>query len=831
MNIFTLMGTILVDNTAANESISQTGKESEGLASKLGTGLANAAQIAGTAMLAVGTAAVGMAVKGVSASDECNKALNSLQVQTGATSDEMSGLKESLLSIYGGNYGESFEDVAGALASVKQQTNFTGQELENTAKNAIILRDTFDWEVDEQLNAVNQLMKNFGVSSDAAFNLIAQGAQNGLNAQGDLMDIVKEYSVHFAQLGLDSEDMFNILKNGAETGAFSMDKLGDAVKEFGIRMKAGDADEAMTALGLNADELKMKFNEGGESAKDAFQKVNKALSECEDATLRNEYATSMYGTMWEDLGVEATFALSNMNGEFDKTQDAMEQIKEIKYGSFFEAISGIGRQIEANVLVPLGDSMMPLLNEFANWLNEHIPEIQTIIEVAVEIVSAAITNIVDSFNIYLMPILDSLYQFIIANWPIIQSIFSTVFDAISTVVKTLVEHLNVLLPILAGVAAGFATFQVITTVSSLFTTLSGIVATVAAAISAAGGVTAALGAAIGAIASPIVIAVAAIGTLVAAFVYLYNNNEQVREALNRCWEDIKESISNVIQGIEAVINSFVAVFNQIWTKYGEDIKEVAQVAWDYIGTIIQGAINLITNIFNVFSAAFQGDWEGCWDAVKKLASDLWNDITAALEAWLDLLVVSIVNIGHAMMEAGEKIFTQLWEGAKALWDIITGWIEDVKEDPVKVIGNIGSSMYNAGKEIFSQLWEGIKDVWTGIQSWVTDKVNWLTDKLTFWDNGKKKMEESEQDGASSGKYDGSHALGLDYVPFDNYVANLHKGEMVLTEKEAEVYKNNQNQSKSIVNQTDNSKLEFLMEKVIIAIETLPRRQKIENNKA
>lgn len=37
--------------------------------------------------------------------------------------------------------------------------------------------------------------------------------------------------------------------------------------------------------------------------------------------------------------------------------------------------------------------------------------------------------------------------------------------------------------------------------------------------------------------------------------------------------------------------------------------------------------------------------------------------------------------------------------------------------------------------------------------------------------------------------DGSHASGLDYVPRDNYLANLHKGEAVLTRSEAEVWRN------------------------------------------
>lgn len=42
------------------------------------------------------------------------------------------------------------------------------------------------------------------------------------------------------------------------------------------------------------------------------------------------------------------------------------------------------------------------------------------------------------------------------------------------------------------------------------------------------------------------------------------------------------------------------------------------------------------------------------------------------------------------------------------------------------------------------------------------------------------------DRGSVGFIDGSHALGLDYVPFDGYIAELHKGERILTTQEANV---------------------------------------------
>lgn len=41
--------------------------------------------------------------------------------------------------------------------------------------------------------------------------------------------------------------------------------------------------------------------------------------------------------------------------------------------------------------------------------------------------------------------------------------------------------------------------------------------------------------------------------------------------------------------------------------------------------------------------------------------------------------------------------------------------------------------------------------------------------------------------AASGNVDGSHAVGLAYVPYDGYIAELHQGERVLTKEEAQAY--------------------------------------------
>jgi len=222
------------------------------------------------------------------------------------------------------------------------------------------------------------MMETFGISSDEAYTLIAQGAQKGLNKNDDLLDTINEYSSSFKRLGLNSEEMFNALVNGAKSGTFSVDKLGDAVKEFEIRAKDGSdvTNDAFKALGLEADATGRSFAEGGKAGKKAFSAVTKALFEMEDPMEQNTVGVALFGTMWEDLGPTGVKALVDIQGEANKTAGTLDEINEIKYDDFGSAITGIGRRFETSVLAPIGEKILPILNDFAGVLKENMPIIE-----------------------------------------------------------------------------------------------------------------------------------------------------------------------------------------------------------------------------------------------------------------------------------------------------------------------------------------------------------------------------------------------------------------------------------------------------------------------
>lgn len=259
----------------------------------IGTVVAGLAGIVASAFVAIGGAVVG----GVMSADSYKKAMNGLQSETAATSSEIDSMGESMKNIYANNFGESFEDVAKTMATAKQATGTFGAELEGLSQNALMLRDTFDYDVSETLRASDKLMDNFGVTGEQAMAMIAEATQGGLNKSEDLMDTIDEYSQYFGAAGLSGQEMFASLENASAAGIRNLDYAGDAMKEFGIIMTEDStkASDALSAMGLPAKDLQADFAAGGEGAKAAFQTIVGELAKVEDPLKQNQLGVELFG--------------------------------------------------------------------------------------------------------------------------------------------------------------------------------------------------------------------------------------------------------------------------------------------------------------------------------------------------------------------------------------------------------------------------------------------------------------------------------------------------------------------------------------------------------
>lgn len=409
--------------------------------------------------------------------DEYNKAVNQMSASTGATGAELDALSESMKNIYAQNLGDDFNDVAEGLAATQKASDLAGDALEQATAAGFVLRDTFDYDISESARAASALMKNFNIDAEEAYGLIATGAQNGADKNGDLLDTLNEYSGQFAALGLSADQFMGTLVEGADAGLFSIDKVADAVKEFNIRAKDGSdsSRDAFNSLGLNADQMFAAFAAGGDTAQAAFFDTVEALNGLDDPLKRNQIGVALFGSQFEDLEAGVLPVLANIETAAYDGAAALQQINDVKYNDLGSAFEAVKRSAEV-ALLPMASmiantltSLAPILSEtfeaiapvITDTLNACMPFVQdflvgmgdtlrTVMPMVTELAAGLLPLLSQLVSSFLPPLLELAQQLLPPLMQIVQAILPPISSILATILPMLTQIISTVLPVLTN---------------------------------------------------------------------------------------------------------------------------------------------------------------------------------------------------------------------------------------------------------------------------------------------------------------------------------------------------------------------------------------------
>ena len=271
------------------------------------------------------------------------------------------------------------------------------------------------------------------------------------------------------------------------------------------------------------------------------------------------------------------------------------------------------------------------------------------------------------------------------------------------------------------------------------------------------------------------------------------------------------TISGSLAAMKAAANNFLVAlvddnanvgesFSVLASSVGSFLDNIIPKIWDFIGalgpvgpllagiTAALGAFQVAVSISKIVGAA-----AAAFDAYKKanegatVAQWLMN---AAMNANPIVLVVTLIsglvaaiivlwNTNEGFRNAIISAWTTIKEAAYSVFNaiamIFTETIPSAFQTMIDIISERISSFISIGKDIVEKIKSGISEAWNGLVGW----FNGIWDSLS----GNRSVNVN----ANVSK-NGSHAGGLAYVPFDGYIAELHKGETVLTRREAEDYR-------------------------------------------
>lgn len=668
----------------------------------------------------------------VSSGDEFNKAINQMAASTGAVGTELEGMRDVVKDVYGNNFGESYDDVANAVAEISKQTGLMGDELQSATESAFLLSDAFEFDVQESTKSAKSMMSNFGISAEEAYNLIAVGAQNGADSSGELLDTLNEYSADAVEAGLTAEQFASTLIAGADSGVYSIDKIGDAIREMNTTVKDGTAAEALQALGLNADDMAARFAAGGDTAQKAFEEVVTALNNTTDPLARNNAAVGLMGSIYEDTGDGIITALAAVSDTSVTAADALGKINEVKYDDVGSAIEGLKRtfgKATIDVRSTLSSGLADAIGGLVNTINSADGDVGKIFDGIVDAAKTALSSIspvLAGWKDKGKELIGKLISGIVENLPKIKGkavdIVIMLADSIS---QNTSGFLDAAKSMIDGILTAIQTFlpELLPLAVQMIETL------------------------IKGLSDALVMLMEYVPQIVTSIVEIITTNfplliEAAIQILTALITGITDNLPLIVEGVIGILTSMCNIITENLPTILEAaltiLMALVQGITDNLPVIIDAALNMIMALVQGLIDNLPELIDAAVDIIDSLVNGLVDNLGPLIDSALDIVMAlfdGIVENLPKILEAGGKIITRLVRGIalsipkileavprviSAIWDTITetDWIQLGKD----ILGGLADGLWDGLstiaqtiKDICSQIWDDFKSYF-GINS-------------------------------------------------------------------------------------------------------------------
>lgn len=310
-------------------------------------------------------------------------------------------------------YDYDFVETLRAVNMLMEQFGVTGEEAFNLIAQGSQKGLNKNGDLLDTINEYSVHYKQLGYDANEFFNSLENGSKAGTFSIDKLGDAMKEFGIRSKDTASSTQEGFALLGYGAKASAEDIQKAkdevakleknlyyakeeqkgfnestseltkqknADKIEQYSGALKAAKENLAnLESAGKGAkgsiENLQARFAKGGDSAKSATSEVLKALFEMDDKVKQNQAGVDLFGTMWEDLGIDGVKALMKVNGFADKTKNTMKKIKDIKYDDVEADWASLGRTVQTDVINPIGKSLFPEVKKLCKFASRHTDDI------------------------------------------------------------------------------------------------------------------------------------------------------------------------------------------------------------------------------------------------------------------------------------------------------------------------------------------------------------------------------------------------------------------------------------------------------------------------
>lgn len=402
-------------------------------------------------------------------------------------------------------------------------------------------------------------------------------------------------------------------------------------------------------------------------------------------------------TKFEDVGAKGILAMANLEGSVSGSASTLEKLNAIKYDTFTEALSGIGRQLQVGLLLPLGQQVLPLLETFSSWLATKIPgiieffqsmgtKVQEVLtsfmpafEEAKTVIGGFIDRVMEGFQKF-SPTFTEAQGFATQFVENFKNAFSTIYEVVAPLLELVLQKVMEVVSLIVEWWRANGS-ELLSNATTVFQGIWSVIQFIMPAILA---------------------------------------------IISMVMENVKGVISGALNMISGLFKIFAGLFTGDWSKMWEGVKQLLsgalQFLWNLWNLMLYGKLLAGIKLLGTKSI---GLFKNMWTGIK----NMWSTFTTWISTSIAKLVTGTVSKFTSMLNHYRNIFNTLRTFGASVWNALWSIITNVASKIFTAVTSKFTNLKNTAVNVFNSLKNTASNIFNSLKNAMMNPVNAARDAI------------------------------------------------------------------------------------------------------